>query len=114
MASRNINFGRRFNNCLVGWLNSYKQTYRGGDPIPYELGVDMSWDGKTPLSYGLGANGVNENTTTDQRIYDDTFTHYVGNPEVNSYSSSNPVLRGVDYSTYPLARKYSLGVNVTF
>lgn len=151
LASRNINFGRRFNNCLVGWLNSYKQTYRGGDPIPYELGVDMSWDGKTPLSYGLGANGVNENTTTDQRIYDatflkiknitlsynlpknllqkakiramkfyismenvHTFTHYVGNPEVNSYSSSNPVLRGVDYSTYPLARKYSLGVNVTF
>lgn len=35
---RNINFGRRFNNCLVGWLNSYKQTYRGGDPIPYDWG----------------------------------------------------------------------------
>lgn len=151
LASRNINFGRRFNNNLTGWLNSYKQTYRGGDPVPYELGVDMSWDGKTPLSYGLGANGVNENTTTDQRIYDatflkiknitlsynlpktllqkakiramrfyismenvHTFTSYIGNPETNSYNASNPVLRGVDYSTYPLTRKYTLGVNLTF
>jgi hypothetical protein len=151
LASRNINTGRRFNNTLVGWLNCYKEEYRGGDPIPRELGIDMSWDGKTSNPYGIGANGVNENTVTDQRIYDATFlkiknitlaytfqkpllnkvwlrnarmyftienvytfTDYIGNPEVNSYAPNNPILRGVDYSTYPLTRKYTLGLNLTF
>ncbi|NDW08222.1 TonB-dependent receptor [Dysgonomonas sp. 520] len=151
LASRNINAGRRFNNSLVDWLHCYKETYRGGDPIPHELGVDMSWDGKTPLPYGLGANGVNENTVTDQRIYDATylkikniylgytlpesalkklgirklkvygtienlctFTDYVGNPDVNSYEPNNPLVRGVDYSTYPLTRTYTIGLNLTF
>jgi len=151
LASRNINTGRRLNNTLVGWLNCYKEVYRGGDPIPHELGVDMSWDGVTPLPYGLGANGVNENTVTDQRVYDatflkikniylgytvprkllnkygikslkvyatvenlHTFTDYIGNPEVNSYSPSNPMIKGVDYSTYPLTKTYTMGLSLTF
>ena len=42
-----------------------------------------------------------------------TFTDYVGNPDTNSYST-NPMLRGADYNTYPLSRKYIFGVNVTF
>lgn len=151
LAARNIHFGQRSRNQMSDWLHSYKETYKGGDPIPHELGVDMSWDGKTPLSWGLGKNGVNENTVTDQRIYDatflkiknlslsyklpeqlidrlhlssarvyasvenlHTFTKYIGNPEVNSYASNNPMLKGVDYSTYPLTKKYSIGINITF
>lgn len=151
LATRNINYGKRQNNMLVGWLNCYKETYKGGDPIPYELGVDMSWDGSTPNPWGIGANGVNENTGTDQWIYDAsylrikninlsytipttflkklhinqarvytsienlyTFSKYVGNPDVNSYAPNNPLVRGVDYSTYPLTKKYTLGINVTF
>ena len=151
LASRNIGFGKRQNNSLTNWLHSYKATYKGGDPIPHELGVDMSWDGKTPLSWGLGKNGVDENTVTDQRIYDATFlkiknitlsyslpkkaldkirmrqariyasvenlftfTDYIGNPEVNSYNANNPILKGVDYSTYPLTKKFTLGLSLTF
>lgn len=151
LASRNIGFGKRQNNCLDNWLHSYKATYKGGDPIPHELGVDMSWDGKTPMSWGLGKNGVDENTVTDQRIYDatflkiknitlsysfptkllekvrmrqariyatienlHTFTEYIGNPEVNSYNANNPILKGVDYSTYPLTKKYTVGLSLTF
>lgn len=151
LASRNINYGKRADNNLVDWIHGYKEVYKGGDPIPYDLGVDMSWDGKTPLAYGLGANGVNENTVTDQRIYDATFlriknvnlsysfskktlnkigirnaklycagenlytfTKYIGDPEVNSFAPNNPMIRGVDYSTYPLTRRYTLGLNLTF
>jgi TonB-linked SusC/RagA family outer membrane protein len=151
LATRNINYGKRQNNMLVGWLRCYKDTYKGGDPIPYELGVDMSWDGKTPNPWGIGANGVNENTGTDRWIYDAsylriknvnlsyllppsivrklhvrqvrvytsienlyTFTKYMGNPDVNSYAPNNPMVKGVDYSTYPLTKKYTVGLNVTF
>lgn len=151
LATRNINYGKRQNNMLVGWLNCYKETYKGGDPIPHELDVNMSWDGTTPNPWGIGANGINENTGTDQWIYDATYlrikninlsyaipasflkklrisqarvytsienlytlTNYVGNPDVNSFSPNNPLVRGVDYSTYPLTKKYTLGINVTF
>ncbi|MFT4205350.1 MAG: TonB-dependent receptor [Chitinophagaceae bacterium] len=43
-----------------------------------------------------------------------TFTGYSGyDPEVNAYGSSNTV-QGVDYGSYPQARNYVFGLNVTF
>ena len=136
-------------------FDAYKEEYAGGNPIPTSLGVDMSWDGKTPLPYGLGNNSpLNKDGQmhmTDMAIYNAsflriqnvsltyklpkkwlrkshiqaakvyvtaenlyTFTDYIGNPDVNSYSPNNPMVRGADYTTYPQSRKYIFGVNLTF
>lgn len=154
IGSRNLDTGGKYgaNNTLRRWLNCYKPDFANGDPIPYELGVDMSWDGKTPLPYGLGDNSEQDGQLhrTDLEIYDatflriqnisiaykfpkkwnktlgiksariygtienlHTFTHYFGNPDTNSYSS-NPMTKGADYNTYPLSRKFILGINVNF
>lgn len=154
IGARNVDTGGKYgnNNMAKRWLHSYKAEYAGGNPIPTELGVDMSWDGKTPLSYGLGINSEQDGQLhrTDLEIYDatflriqnislsyklpknllqklgvkdakvygtienlHTFTDYVGNPDTNSHST-NPMLSGADYNTYPLSRKYIFGVNVTF
>ncbi|MDO5664937.1 MAG: TonB-dependent receptor [Bacteroidia bacterium] len=44
-----------------------------------------------------------------------TFTKYSGaDPEVGQISSTNYLSRGVDIGTYPQARTYSVGINVTF
>lgn len=43
-----------------------------------------------------------------------TFTNYPGfTPETSSYGNGTTML-GVDYSTYPLSRKFTVGVNVSF
>ena len=43
-----------------------------------------------------------------------TFDNYPGvSPETNSYGNST-TRAGVDYSTYPMSRKYTLGVNLVF
>ena len=154
IGARNLDTGGKYgaNNTLRRWLHCYKEDYPNGNPIPTELGVDMSWDGKTPTPYGLGDNSEQDGQLhrTDLEIFDatflriqnvslaynmpkkwlnalgikaakiygtvenlHTFTDYVGNPDTNSYST-NPMLRGADYNTYPLSRKYIFGVNVTF
>ena len=42
-----------------------------------------------------------------------TFTNYSGyNPEVSN--NSNPLTPGVDYGTYPVAKSYVFGLNVSF
>lgn len=155
LASRNLNTGRRTNNPLERWLNCYKETYAGGDPIPHELAVDMSWDGSTPMPYGFGQSGVNgqndTQTITEDKIFDAsylrlknitfsysnsgtfirklgfrilkiytsienlyTFTSYIGNPDANTYNPSNPILRGVDYSSYPSTKKMTIGLTANF
>lgn len=44
-----------------------------------------------------------------------TFTSYFGyNPEINVWAGSNQPRYGVDQGTYPIARTYSLGLNVNF
>jgi len=43
-----------------------------------------------------------------------TFTDYPGYDPESSTAGNNVVNSGVDYLTYPLARTYTLGVNVTF
>lgn len=155
LAGRSLDTGRGNYNGLKRWLHAYKEEYAGGNPIPTSLGVDMSWDGKTPLPYGLGNNSpLNKDGQmhmTDMAIYNAsflriqnisltyklpkkwlrkshiqaakvyvtaenlyTFTDYIGNPDVNSYSPDNPMVRGADYTTYPQSRKYIFGVNLTF
>jgi hypothetical protein len=43
-----------------------------------------------------------------------TFDNYPGaTPETNS-GGNNTTQQGVDYSTYPLSRKYTVGLNITF
>ena len=154
IGARNLDTGGKYgaNNTLKRWLHCYKEDYPNGNPIPTELGIDMSWDGKTPTPYGLGDNSEQDGQLhrTDLEIFDatflriqnislaynmpkkwlnalgikaakiygtvenlHTFTDYIGNPDTNSYST-NPMLRGADYNTYPLSRKYIFGVNVTF
>lgn len=154
IGSRNLDTGGKYgaNNTLRRWLHCYKEDYPNGDPIPSFLGIDMSWDGKTPLPYGLGDNSEQDGQLhrTDLEVYDatflriqnitltyrlpkkwmrtlginsarvyataenlHTFTDYFGNPDVNSLST-NPMLAGADYNTYPMSRKFTFGFNVTF
>ncbi|MDR1379939.1 MAG: hypothetical protein LBJ47_00495, partial [Tannerella sp.] len=46
------------------------------------------------------------------------FTNYDGNPEVTNYGNSGakagPLVPSVDYSTYPVPRIYTLGLNISF
>lgn len=77
IGSRNLDTGGKYgsNNTLRRWLHCYKPKYANGDPIPHELGIDMSWDGVTPLPYGLGDNSEQDGQLhrTDLEIYDATF-----------------------------------------
>ena len=42
-------------------------------------------------------------------------TKYSGfDPEVDVYSSKNPMMMGVDYSAYPKSRSYNVGLNLSF
>jgi TonB-linked SusC/RagA family outer membrane protein len=50
---------------------------------------------------------------TGNNLY--TWTNYTGyNPEVNLAGGRDQLTPGLDYGVYPLARTYSLGLNVTF
>ena len=145
--------GTGANRTTQHWLHSYKpdfdQNYQGrGDPIPYDLGVDMSWDGKTP--YLFGSNRWQSND--DRRIYSTTYVkiknvtlaynlprpfaekifvknakiyfsvdnlknwnNYPGaTPEGNSSEGGSNTRAGTDYITYPVAKKFVLGINVNF
>jgi len=43
-----------------------------------------------------------------------TWDNYIGaNPEANNYGN-NTTMPGLDYGAYPLAKRYSLGINLTF
>jgi TonB-linked SusC/RagA family outer membrane protein len=44
-----------------------------------------------------------------------TITNYTGqDPEVNTARNNSPLLRGIDYSAYPRAKSYTLGLNLNF
>jgi hypothetical protein len=76
------------------------------------------------LGYSLSKRLCNKWHIGGARIYvmcDNlhTWNHYPGaTPETNSYGSlydSGETLRpGTDYATYPISRKYTLGINLTF
>ncbi len=107
-------------------------------------GIDMSWDGKTQnafnwaddtnsrvydatyvriknitLSYNMPTKLLKGLKVQRFKIYGSvdnvyTFSDYPGyTPETSSYGNGTTQL-GVDYSTYPLSRRYTLGFNLTF
>ena len=107
-------------------------------------GIDMSWDGKTQnffnwaddtnsrvysatyvriknitLSYKMPAKILEKLKIQGLKLYGSvdnvyTFSDYPGyTPETSSYGNGTTQL-GVDYSTYPLSRRYTLGVNLIF
>jgi len=43
-----------------------------------------------------------------------TFTEYPGYTPESSSDGNGSQIMGVDYATYPLSRKYTLGINLTF
>lgn len=66
LGSRGVNQFARWDNCYKPDFNIY---YPGkGNPVPSWMGVDMTWDGRTP---GPAISGVNLNI--DQRIFDATY-----------------------------------------
>jgi TonB-linked SusC/RagA family outer membrane protein len=107
-------------------------------------GIDMSWDGNTQntfnfaddtnsrvydasyvriknitLSYNMPSNLLKNLKVQRLKIYGSvdnvyTFCDYPGyTPETSSYGNGTTQL-GVDYSTYPLSRRFTLGINLTF
>ena len=74
------------------------------------------------LSFGfsLPKSAIDKLKISKARIYLSannlyTWTKYKGyNPEVNSAGGSNQLSPGLDYGVYPLAKTYSLGVNLSF
>jgi TonB-linked SusC/RagA family outer membrane protein len=70
------------------------------------------------LGYNVPSKLVQKAKIQSFRIYGGvqnalTISKYLGyNPEVSGYES--PLTGGVDYGTYPLARTYTLGVNIGF
>ena len=85
------------------------------------------------LGYQLPKNILQRVTIQQARIYFSvqnayTWTNYLNyNPEVSNYEASTPVANnsgstvagspltgGVDYGAYPLARTFTLGINLGF
>ena len=72
------------------------------------------------LGYSLPDVWIKKAYITKCRIYVQasnlfTVTKYSGfDPEVDVYSSKNPMLTGVDYSAYPRTRGINVGVNLSF
>ncbi len=71
------------------------------------------------LAYNFPSSILGNMPLTRARLYASvqnafTFTNYKGyNPEVN-LNGNNPLTPGVDYGTYPVARVFSVGVNLGF
>ncbi|MDR1153450.1 MAG: TonB-dependent receptor [Bacteroidales bacterium] len=71
------------------------------------------------LSYAIPNSFLGKIRIKGMRVYFSadnlkTFTDYPGaNPETNTGGNNNTQM-GVDYSTYPLSKRYTLGLNLTF
>ena len=71
------------------------------------------------LSYTLPRHLLSKGIVRNAKFYISidnlaTFDSYPGaTPETNSFGNAT-TMAGVDYSTYPLTKKYTFGVNVTF
>ena len=72
------------------------------------------------IGYSLADKWINKAYITKCRIYLQAsnlfcITKYSGfDPEVDVYSSKNPMMPGVDYSAYPRTRGFNVGVNLSF
>lgn len=72
------------------------------------------------VGYSLADKWINKAYITKLRIYFQVsnvfcITKYTGfDPEVDVYSSKNPMMPGVDYSAYPKTRGFNVGLNLSF
>ena len=72
------------------------------------------------IGYSLADKWINKAYITKCRIYVQAsnlfcITKYSGfDPEVDVFSSKNPMMPGVDYSAYPRTRGFNVGVNLSF
>ena len=72
------------------------------------------------VGYSLADKWINKAYITKCRIYFQVsnvfcLTKYSGfDPEVDVYSSKNPLCPGVDFSAYPKSRGFNVGVNLSF
>ncbi len=72
------------------------------------------------LGYSLNNSAIEKLHISKARLFVTgnnlfTWTKYTGyNPEVNLDSGSDQLTPGLDYGVYPLAKTYSLGINVSF
>lgn len=124
-------------NAFAHWKNAWWSEENPGDgKTPYPLStttgatIDSRWlyssDYLSIKNITLGYNvPINKSIISNARVYFSaenlaTFTSYDGgySPEAsNSGSSSAPggsAALGLDYSSYPLARTFTIGLNLTF
>ena len=133
-----------FSRWLKSYKTDLEKEAMTGDVATYlaEHGLDMSWDGKTQNAFNF-AQQKNWYNATYARIKNITlsytvpkyflkktkiqalkayvsidnvytFDKYPGyTPETSSYGNGTTEL-GLDYSTYPLSRRFTLGFNLTF
>jgi hypothetical protein len=73
--------------------------------------VSLSYSNTNPWVRKLGFRMLKVYASIEN-LY--TFTNYIGNPDVNTFNPSNPILRGVDYSSYPTTKKLTIGLTANF
>lgn len=133
---RPISLARSLENSSKGVLNRWKSESDPGDGYTHKAGTSnlgnnvngntrYLYDGSflrirnIYLGYTLSNEFARKLGLTSCRLFGTvenlhTFTEYTGyNPEAN-YSGDSSTNNGVDQGTYPLARTYSIGLNLTF
>lgn len=133
---RPISLARSLENSSKGILNRWKSEAEPGDGYTHKAGTSnlgnnvngstrYLYDGSflrirnIYLGYTIPKEFAIKFGLTSCRLYVTaenlhTFTEYPGyNPEAN-YSGDSSTNNGVDQGSYPLARTYSLGLNITF
>ncbi len=130
--ARGSDNGEPHKNQRPRWVNCYRSAEEPGDGVtPYPFGDNANWNDtwlydasfirlkNINLGYSLPKSILNSVGIKSLRLYlsvDNAFTlsDYPGvNPEGNS-RGNDTTAPGLDYGTYPLARKYMFGINLTF
>ncbi|MEI3800899.1 MULTISPECIES: SusC/RagA family TonB-linked outer membrane protein [unclassified Chitinophaga] len=79
---------------------------------------NYAWVKNITLGYSLPKMGFVESARVYVSVQNAIlFTNYSGNPEVTNYmgkGGSGALVPGIDYSSYPVPRIYSLGANLSF
>ncbi len=136
-ADRYTNYYNGSFNVRTNALNRWRSAEDPGDgmtpkainPNPSSTSVASSrnvFDGSflrvrnVTMAYSIPQNVLKKVKISSARIYVSgenlfTFTDYFGyNPEINVWAGSSQPRYGVDQGTYPVARTFSMGLNVSF
>ncbi len=130
--ARGSDNGEPHKNQRPRWANCYRSADEPGDGVtPYPFGDNANWNDTwlynasfirlkhVNLGYSLPKSVISSFRIERLRLYfsvDNAFTicDYPGvNPEGSSYGDDTTA-PGLDYGTYPLARKYMFGINLSF